>query len=50
MPLPSKNPSEKRSAFIQRCMSDPKTKAEFSDPKQRAAVCYSQFDKKKKKE
>tara|TARA_R100000008_G_C3519679_1_gene133277 strand:- start:361 stop:513 length:153 start_codon:yes stop_codon:yes gene_type:complete len=49
MPLPSKQSAEKRSAFMRRCMSDKKVSAEFTDPKQRAAVCYSQYDKKKKK-
>lgn len=29
-------------------MSDPKVRKEFPDAKQRAAVCYSQYDKKKK--
>jgi len=49
MPLPSKNPSEKRSDFMRRCMSDKNASSEFTDPKQRAAVCYSQYEKKKKK-
>lgn len=49
MPLPLKQDGEKRGDFIKRCMSDPNIRKEFPDGKQRAAVCYSQFDAKKKK-
>ena len=49
MPLPTKKDGEKRGKFINRCMSDPNIRKEFSDPKQRAAVCYSRYDKKNKK-
>lgn len=49
MPLPTKQDGEKRGKFMQRCMADPNMRKEFSDGKQRAAVCYSQYDKKKKK-
>ena len=49
MPLPKKKDGEKRGDFMKRCMADPVIRKEFSDGKQRAAVCYSQFDKKKKK-
>jgi len=49
MPLPSKQDGEKRGDFIKRCMSDETTRKEFPDGKQRAAVCYSQYDKKKSK-
>tara|TARA_R100000808_G_C2099035_1_gene116753 strand:- start:553 stop:705 length:153 start_codon:yes stop_codon:yes gene_type:complete len=49
MPLPTKSNGEKRKDFMTRCMSDSVTKKEFPDGKQRAAVCYSQYDKKKKK-
>ena len=45
MPLPTPNNKEKKSDFINRCMSDLSDKEEFSDSKQRAAVCYSQFEK-----
>ena len=48
MPLPTKNQGEKRGDFIRRCMSDSVIKKEFPDGKQRAAVCYSQYDNKKK--
>ena len=49
MPLPKKQKDEKRGKFISRCMSDPVARKEFKDPKQRAEVCYSQYDKKDKK-
>jgi len=50
MPLPEKSKDEKRGKFISRCMGDPKVRKEFPDAKQRAGVCYSQYDKKKKKQ
>ena len=49
MPLPKKKEGEKRGDFMKRCMSDSITRKEFPDGKQRAAVCYSRFDLKKKK-
>jgi len=48
MPLPTKNDGEKRGDFVSRCMRDSVIKKEFPDGKQRAAVCYSQYDNKKK--
>jgi hypothetical protein len=48
MPLPTKNKGEKRGDFVKRCMGDSVIKKEFPDGKQRAAVCYSQYDNKKK--
>lgn len=48
MPLPTKQQGEKRGDFIKRCMSDEAIRKEFPDGKQRAAVCYSQYDGKKK--
>lgn len=48
MPLPTKNKGESRKDFVRRCMGDSVIKKEFTDGKQRAAVCYSQFDVKKK--
>lgn len=44
MPLPQPQNGEKKSAFISRCMVDLSDKEEFKDNKQRAAVCYSQFE------
>lgn len=49
MPLPKKQKNEQRGKFISRCMSDPIARKEFPDAKQRAAVCYSQYDRKEKK-
>lgn len=49
MPLPKPNPKEKNSDFMNRCMSYLSDKKEFKDTKQRAAVCYSQITRKKKK-
>ena len=40
MPLPSPKNGEKRSDFVNRCVSDLSNKGEFDDGKQRAAVCY----------
>lgn len=45
MPLPTPNNGEKRSKFVSRCIVDLADKKEFQDDKQRAAVCYSQFEK-----
>ena len=49
MPLPTKNSGEKRGDFVKRCMGAPAIKKEFPDGKQRAAVCYSQYDNKKRR-
>ena len=45
MPLPNPNNGEKYSKFMDRCMMELSNKDEFKDNKQRAAVCYSQFNK-----
>ena len=45
MPLPKPNNGEKYSKFMDRCMMELSKKDEFKDNKQRAAVCYSQFNK-----
>ena len=39
MPLPKRGEKEERSEFMSRCMSDEKTKKEFSDSQQRVAYC-----------
>ena len=39
MPLPKHKSGEDRNKFISRCMSDPKSKQEFPDTKQRIAYC-----------
>jgi len=50
MPLPiprgGDNP-EKESEFIGRCMDDDIMRKEYPDSKQRIAVCYSQWRRKK---
>ena len=43
MPLPSPRKNQNRKDFISNCMSDEGMKGEFSDPKQRAAVCHSKW-------
>ena len=43
MPLPKPRPNEVRDKFIARCMADPTVKRDFTQPKQRLAVCFSQF-------
>tara|TARA_B100001093_G_C26830737_1_gene1015963 strand:- start:3 stop:530 length:528 start_codon:yes stop_codon:yes gene_type:complete len=45
MPLPTPNNGESRNKFVSRCILDLSDKEEFQDGKQRAAVCYSQFEK-----
>ena len=39
MPLPKQKPGENRQQFVSRCMSDPKSKEEFKDTKQRISYC-----------
>ena len=46
MPLPKPKKNEKQNDFISRCMSSDVMQDEFSDHKQRIAVCYSQFRRK----
>ena len=48
MPIPEKRNKENKDAFISRCMNDEVMKSEFSSPKQRYAVCLSQFTAVKK--
>ncbi len=45
MPLPSPRKGEKQSDFISRCMSDPLMKREYTDIKQRVAICHNQWRK-----
>jgi len=47
MPLPTKKPDEEKNDFVNRCMSDDIMKKEFSDQKQRAAVCFNQYKRRK---
>lgn len=41
MPIPSRGKDEDKSAFMSRCMSDSTMKSEYSDSKQRTAICIS---------
>src|ERR1043166_7263419 len=41
MPIPSPRKGESNDSFMGRCMGDKTMLADYSDPKQRAAVCYS---------
>lgn len=49
MPLATPKQGEKQDAFVDRCMSNDTMKEEFPDNKQRLAVCFSQWKKKKQK-
>lgn len=49
MPLPSPKGKEKENNFISRCMGDETMNKDYPDQKQRAAVCYSQWKRSKKK-
>ena len=42
MPLPKQSPCENRQKFVSRCMSNPKSKEEFKDTKQRIAYCVKE--------
>ena len=50
MPLPTPNKGEKKSDFISRCVTSKVMQTEYPDKKQRLAVCYSQWNRKNKKE
>lgn len=49
MPIPSPRKTESKSDFISRCMGDTVMNEDFKEQKQRAAVCYSTWEKKKSK-
>ena len=42
MPLPKHKPGEDRNKFVSRCMSDPNSKKDFPDTKQRIAYCVKE--------
>ncbi len=48
MPLPSKQKNESKEQFMDRCLGDEVSKKEFTDIKQRIAVCLSQWKQKGK--
>lgn len=47
MPLPKPVKKESEQSFIAKCMGSEVMKKEFTNQKQRLAVCYSQFRRKK---
>ena len=47
MPLPTPKKQQSKSEFVSSCMSDSTMLKEFTNQSQRAAVCYSQYDKAK---
>ena len=49
MPIPAPRKNENKKNFIARCMGDEVMKKEFSDIKQRYAVCLTQWKNKRKK-
>ena len=49
MPLPNKQENESKEQFMDRCLGDEVSKKEFTDIKQRIAVCLSQWKQKGKK-
>tara|TARA_Y100001937_G_scaffold109591_1_gene154412 strand:+ start:36600 stop:36818 length:219 start_codon:yes stop_codon:yes gene_type:complete len=48
MPLPSPKKEQSKDEFINSCMADSTMRKEFTNQSQRAAVCYSQYDRAKK--
>ena len=48
MPLPAPKAEESQDDFISRCMSNDTMQEEYSDHEQRVAVCFSQWQDKKK--
>ena len=49
MPIPSPNKGEGKDKFMSRCMGNPTMNKEYSDNKQRYAVCQSKWSEKKKR-
>lgn len=50
MPIPTPNPKKQsKKEFISSCMADNAMNTDYPDNKQRAAICYSQWDDKKSK-
>ena len=48
MPLPKPKPGESQIEFISRCSANPTMNEEYPDTKQRVAVCYTQWRRRKK--
>lgn len=49
MPIPTPHSNESEKKFLSRCMSNKVMLEEYPDAKQRSAICYSQYRKKKTK-
>jgi len=49
MPLPRPGEEENQDEFMARCMSDPKMGEEYGNARQRAAVCYTQWEERESK-
>jgi|TARA_R100001082_G_C4218074_1_gene97969 hypothetical protein len=43
MPLPAPKKGQEKKDFINSCMASPTMNQEYKDPKQRLAVCHSQY-------
>ncbi len=49
MPLPMPKKNQEEDSFIASCMSSDTMSKEYPNQKQRTAICYSLFNRKKKK-
>jgi hypothetical protein len=49
MPIPSPKKNQEEDDFISSCMGSETMNKEYPNQKQRAAICYSQYRRKKKK-
>lgn len=49
MPIPIPGEEESETDFMDRCMSDPKMGEEYENPRQRAGVCYTQWENRNEK-
>jgi len=45
MPIPTPHTDEARDEFVNRCMGDSVMKQDYTDVKQRVAVCYAAWRK-----
>lgn len=50
MPLPKVKKNEAQAEFVSRCMASSVAQNDFTNDKQRLAVCYSQYKQAKKKQ
>lgn len=48
MPIPAPKKGESSKKFVSSCMADSQMLKDYPDQKQRAAVCYSQLEKRSK--